>query len=281
MAEAIKIRKGESGRVTVTFPFNPTYVAKIKTVEGRRWHPEGKYWSFPPDNAVVKRIASLFEGEKLDIDPSLQTRDFEDLRRELVSRKYSQKTIKAYLHYNENFLKSVKKNPAEVTNEDIKKYLFYLAETKNYSASTINTAINALGFYYGGTLKRDFVYAIKRPKKDKKLPVVLSQEEVSKILSAVYNIKHRAILMLVYSAGLRVSEVAKLKVEDIDTQRKLIHIRGAKGRKDRYTILSDITATVLREYWKEYNPDVWLFSGSKHGEHIGTRTVEKVFTNAC
>ncbi|MEW5759728.1 MAG: tyrosine-type recombinase/integrase, partial [Candidatus Thermoplasmatota archaeon] len=84
-------------------------------------------------------------------------------------------------------------------------------------------------------MKRDFVYEIKRPKKDKKLPVVLSKEEVSKILSSVDNLKHKTLLMLTYSAGLRVSEVVKLKNEDIDSQRSLIHIKGAKGRKDRYT----------------------------------------------
>ena len=94
------------------------------------------------------------------------------------------------------------------------------------------------------------MYEIKRPKKDKKLPVVLSQEEVSKILSSVENIKHKAILMLVYSSGLRVGEVVKLKPEDIDSNRKIIHIRGAKGRKDRYTMLSDKILETLREYWK-------------------------------
>jgi site-specific recombinase XerD len=97
-------------------------------------------------------------------------------------------------------------------------------------------------------LKRRFIYEIKRPKKDKKLPVVLSQGEVSQILSSINNIKHRAILMLIYSAGLRVSEVVNLKPEDIDAERGLIHIKGAKGRKDRYTILSDTTMETLGLY---------------------------------
>jgi site-specific recombinase XerD len=97
-------------------------------------------------------------------------------------------------------------------------------------------------------LKKKFVYEVKRPRKDKKLPVVLSQEEVAKILSSVDNVKHKAILMIVYSAGLRVGEVVKLKPEDIDNQRMLIHIRGAKGRKDRYTMLSETALEVLRQY---------------------------------
>jgi len=96
----------------------------------------------------------------------------------------------------------------------------------------LNIAINALKFYYGEMLKRNFVFEIRRPKKDRKLPVVLSREEVFRPLSSVANVKHRAILMLTYSAGLRVSEVVKLSIEDIDTQRQLIHIKDAKGRKE-------------------------------------------------
>ncbi len=124
-----------------------------------------------------------------------------------------------------------KKKPSEVSNADIKDYLYQLVNDKGVSTSTLNTAINALKFYYGEVLKRRFVYEIKRPKKDKKLPVVLSQEEVFQILSSVNNRKHKAILMLIYSAGLRVSEVVKLRPDDIDTQRKLIHIRSAKGKE--------------------------------------------------
>ncbi|CEG14019.1 Phage integrase family protein (fragment) [groundwater metagenome] len=209
-----------------------------------------------------------------------QSHDFEDLRRELVSRKYSPKTIKTYLYYNEDFLRFAKRNSTEVTNEDIKNYLFYLAEKKWESASSLNIAINALKFYYGDVLNRGFVYDIMRPKKDNKLPVVLSKEEVSKILSSVPNIKHRALLMLAYSAGLRVSEVVKLRVEDIDAQRKLIHIRSAKGRKDRYTLLSEVTLKTLHLYRDEFKPNEWLFPGAEKGRHISIRTAQAIFEHA-
>lgn len=116
------------------------------------------------------------------------------------------------------------------------------------------------------------MYEIKRPKKDKKLPAVLSGEEISALLSSIANIKHRALLMLTYSAGLRVSEVVRLRIEDVDAQRKLIHVRGAKERKDRYTILSDVVITILRRYLKEYKPDNWLFPGANPGRHITIRT---------
>jgi site-specific recombinase XerD len=243
--------------------------------------------SLPYSDNIFERILSTFEGDgvSVNIDPALQSQSkeaglFEDLKKELVSRKYSPKTVRAYLHYNENFLGHVKKKPLEVTNEDIRGYLFHLAE-KDRSASTLNIAINALKFYYGGILKRGFVYEIKRPKKDKKLPVVLSQEEVSRLLSSVPNLKHKVILMLMYSAGLRVSEVVRLKIEDVDFQRKLIHVKGAKGRKDRYTILSDAGSRVFQDYMREYGQSKWLFPGQDREKHITTRTVEKIFSHAC
>lgn len=104
---------------------------------------------------------------------------------------------------------------------------------------------------------------------------------MKRILNATSNIKHKAILMLMYSGGLRVGEVVKLKPGDIDPNRKLIHIRGSKGRKDRYTLLSNTVIDVLRKYWKRYRPQKWLFEGAKKGVHLSTRTADKIFRNAC
>ncbi|MDP3297069.1 MAG: site-specific integrase [Thermodesulfovibrionia bacterium] len=207
--------------------------------------------------------------------------DFQDLRRELLSRKYSYKTVKGYIYYNRDFLNFVNKKPSEINDSDIKDYLLYLAEKKQSATSTLNQAINALKFYYGTMLKRKFVYEVKRPRKDKKLPVVLSQDEVAKILNSVDNLKHKAILMLVYSAGLRVGEVVKLKSEDIDSKQMLIHIKGAKGRKDRYVMLSEIALEILRGYWREYKPSKYLFQGAKADRYISIRTVQKILEHAC
>ena len=229
--------------IKISFPYNPDYIAKIKTIEGYRWRPEEKCWSVP--YSEFETLLSVFDGENPVIDPAIH---LEELKKELASRRYSQRTIKGYLYHNREFLEFSKKSPYEVSNEDIRDYLYHLANDKEVSTSTLNTAINALKFYYGEVLKRRFVYEIKRPKKDKKLPVVLSQEGVFQILSSVNNIKHKAILMHIYSAGLRVSEAVKLKPEDIDTERKLIHIKGAKGRKDRYTILSDTAMDTIGLY---------------------------------
>jgi len=276
----IKILKDKLDNLVVSFSYNPQFVQKIKSIKGHRWHPEGKYWSFPNANGTLEKILEVFEGEKVYIDPALQTNEFPSphvgegegefggLPRELLSRKYSYKTVKAYIYFNRDFRNFTRKNALEITDNDMKEYLVYLSEKKEASTSTLNQAINALKFYYGNILKRKFVYEVKRPRKDKKLPVVLSKEEVVKILDSVDNIKHKAILMLVYSAGLRVGEVVKLKPEDIDSKRMLIYIKGSKGRKDRYTILSDTALQTLREYWQKDRPQKWLFPSQDKEKHI-------------
>ena len=248
----VNMIKEGSSRIKVTFPYNPTYVEKI---------------AFDPAFQTIK-------------EKPKQVANFEDLKRELTFRKYSPKTIKACIHYNKDFLQRSKKPPEQINNDDIKGYLFHLADERGVSVSALNSAINALKFYYGSVLKKKFIYDVKRPKKDKKLSIVLNKEEVSKILSSPSNIKHKAILMLIYSSGLRVGEVVKLGTEDIDSKRKLIHIKGAKGRKDRYTILSDVALETLKKYWKEYKPFKWLFPGPDKERHITIRTVQRIFENS-
>ena len=141
--------------------------------------------------------------------------------------------------------------------------------------------LSALKFYYGEILNQNIIYEIKGPRKGKKLPVILSKEEIYEILSLCSNIKHKAILMMVYSAGLRVSEGVKLKVEDIDPQRNAIHIKGAKRRKDRYVNLSITVLQYLRQYFIDYKPKKWLFPGIKPDNHISSRTVQAIFEQTC
>ncbi len=140
MIVEIKISEMVNGRIGVTFPYNSSYITKVKTIEGYRWHPDKKCWSFPSGDGNLERILSVFYGERIDIDPALQTgeRYFEDLRKELVARRYSPKTVKSYIHYNEEFLKFTKKRVNEVTNKDVKNYLVFLAEKKEASTSSLN-----------------------------------------------------------------------------------------------------------------------------------------------
>ena len=162
-----------------------------------------------------------------------------------------------------------------MTLEESAKYL------KMGKSTLLNVIINALKFYYGEVLEKNFIFEVKRPKKDKKLPVVLSKEKVKRILDVTTNIKHKAILMLMYSGGLRVGEIVRLKLENIDHERSLIHIKGSKGRKDRYTILSKRVLVVLRKYYNQYRPEKWLFEGAIPGKHISTRAVQAIFKHAC
>jgi site-specific recombinase XerD len=264
----VAVSKDFSDRIIVSFQYNPLHVQKVKSIEGYKWHPEQSEGT--SKQSQNERLVQI-----------LSAHDFEDLRRELVSRKYSYKTIKGYLYYNRDFINYVRKGPSEIKDEDIKDYLVYLSETKGSATSTLNQAINALKFYYGTILKKKFVYEVKRPRKDKKLPTVLSKEEVAKILSSVDNVKHKAILTLVYSAGLRVGEVVKLKTEDIDSKRMLIHIKGAKGRKDRYTLLSEKALEIVKQYWRKYRPEKWLFGGARDDRYLSIRSVQKIFEQAC
>ena len=274
---AVKIEAGRNNRVVIRVPYNRESTKKVKSISGRRWNPEGKYWEIPYSEDIMSKRQVLF-GENIVIDPYFY---LIPLQNELMIRKYSRKTIKSYIRYNRDFLLFVGKKPEEVKNEDIKKYLFYMIERKKVSTSTLNIIINALKFFYGEILNKRFIYEVKRPKKDRKLPVILAKDEVYKILNAPSNIKHRAILTLIYSAGLRVEEVVKLKPEDIDSERGLIHIKGGKGRKDRYTILSQTALKILRDYYSQYKPNKWLFEGAKPGSHITVKTVQSVFKQAC
>jgi integrase/recombinase XerD len=123
-------------------------------------------------------------------------------------------------------------------------------------------------------------YFIDRPNKEKTLPSVLSTEEVVEILKQTDNIKHKAILMTIYSAGLRISEAINLRIKDIDSDRMQIRVEQGKGRVDRYTLLSEKTVLILRQYFKQYRPSIWLFEGVKKGEQYSTRSIQSIFQSA-
>lgn len=151
MDETIKIAKTPDNRIKVTFPYNAESIARLKNIIGHQWHPDEEYWSFPNQPEILAKISAAFNSEKIKIDPDLrQDSDIlKDLNRELVSHKYSCKTIKSYLHYNRQLLNFLKKMPSQIIQEDVKDFIYYLAEKKGISVSSLNIAINALKFYYG------------------------------------------------------------------------------------------------------------------------------------
>lgn len=277
MQTKIRIWKSNKDSIIIMLTYNPEYISKIKTLDGYKWHPTGKYWNVPYTNTNFNQLQFLFDDEELVIDPKLF---LERLREELISRNYSQKTVRIYYQFNLDFLKYINKTPLEINNEDVTNYLYHLSDQKKVSSSTLNTVFSALKFYYGLLLNKKIFFDIKRPKRDQKLPVILSQDELKTIFSGISNFKHKVIIKLIYSAGLRAGEAVKLKLEDIDHHRKLIHIKSAKGRKDRYTILSENIMESLELYLKTYQPKTWLFPGRPEDNHLSTRSVEKIFERA-
>jgi len=151
---------------------------------------------------------------------------------------------------------------------------------KGCSETQVHTAVNAIKFYYEQVLGRDKeLYDLPRPKKAFTLPDILAEEEIVELIHAIPNIKHRSMIMIAYSAGLRVSEIVKLRITDIDSKRMMIHLRAAKGKKDRMVTLSKKILAVLREYFLLYKPRIYLFEGQNGGEY-SVRSVQKIVQDA-
>jgi site-specific recombinase XerD len=195
--------------------------------------------------------------------------------------RYSGNTNRIYIHFFKSLLDYFPDTPPEeISDDQINLYMSHLLMTKKVSASTQNQAINAIKFYYEKVKKGSRkVYALERPLKETKLPMVLSEEDVIAILRAVDNIKHKTMLWLIYAAGLRRSELINLRINDVDSKRMVVNIRGSKGKKDRITLLSEKVLVLLRAYFREYRPKVWLFEGSQGNPYSAT-SLQKVFALA-
>lgn len=194
---------------------------------------------------------------------------------------YSQNTIQSYVECLIGLSKFYKTSPDLLSHQQIRDYLHYCIVEKKLSTSWVNQCVSALKILFVQVLKKDWdAIAIPRIKREKKLPVVLAKEEVKAILNEVRNIKHKTILTLIYSAGLRVGEAINLKVCDIDSKRMQIRVRQAKGSKDRYVILSAVLLDLLRTYYNLYKPKDYLFP-SQMSQQISNRTVQSVFKQAC
>jgi site-specific recombinase XerD len=201
----------------------------------------------------------------------LRQRMIDDMR----IRNLADNTQSAYLQQVIAYAEHFHRSPDKLGLEAIRAYQLYLTQTRRLSPSSVSVVTGALRFLYKVTLKRDWaIDEIPMPKRPFKLPVILSREEVMHFLDSIDSIKHRAILMTAYAAGLRVSEAIHLKVTDIDSQRMMLRVDQGKGRKDRYIMLSPHLLEVLRDYWKTLRPKLWLFPGDLIGQPITRSAVE-------
>lgn len=272
-------------RFMIKFDYSPERIAKIKTICGYKWDTADKVWLVPQNEENLEALKKLFKNERIDIkfqhNPE-NDKVINALDEQLKLKGYSFKTRKLYKGHINRFVSFINKSISTIEAQEIRKYILFLLDEGQVSHTYANQAISALKFLFNDILqKNSMIESLPRLKKEKKLPEVLSFQEVTRILEALKNEKHRTILFLIYSAGLRVGEVVKLTAQDIDSQRMLIHVVQGKGRKDRYTVLSEIALEQLRKYYKLYKPEKWLFPGQNPKEYLTVRTVERIFENAC
>lgn len=303
----LRLEEENAYRIKAFVPyFRKDWIKQIKTIPGRAWNNDQKYWSIPNVKDSFRRIWSMIGKENIQLNFSIHKNIPEkyqvnrqskpstprsktklppksnnrildasqeiyltELEAQLRLQRYRWSTIKSYKSNFKNFLLYFsKRDPKEIQKEEIRKYFLHLINHKEISESMQNTIINAIKAYYEIVLKDEKMYFYDlRPRRAKKLPNVLTEEEVVRLLQAVDNLKHRCILMLIYSSGLRISEVINLQLIDIKRDRNCIFIRDAKGKKDRYTLLSQKALQSLEKYYREYVPEYWLFEGQYGGQY--------------
>ena len=195
---------------------------------------------------------------------------------EMKIRNFSPRTIKSYSYYITEILKYTRKSARDINSQDLKDYLEYLVD-QNKSGSTLNIAYSALKLYFEKILHRRFFVFLPRAKTEKKLPVVFNKSEIKKILDGIINKKHKLIISLIYSAGLRVSEIVKINVGDLDFENNILFIRQSKGKKDRITIFAEKLGKELKKYVKNGNINGILFKNNQN-KPLTTRTIQKIFS---
>ncbi|MFT4857871.1 MAG: integrase/recombinase XerD [Planctomycetota bacterium] len=269
-----------SGRIKLLFGYLTELIKHIKTIPYHHWDSKNKWWTIPYseqfEEEIKRKVEELgltysYEQEgKNEGVPKASPLSFSNYKKcpaeyvnKLEERRYSQSTIRSYVPLFEEFINHFQDSEIDSLGEkEIMDFSRFLVNERKVSSSHQNQAINAIKFYYekvkGGERK---YYHVDRPIREKKLPEVCSEEEVSAILKATKNLKHRAILMTIYSADLRISELVNLRIKDIDSQRMQIRVEQGKGKKDRYTLLSQKTLEILRHYIKQEHPIEYLFEG--------------------
>lgn len=209
-----------------------------------------------------------------------------ELRLRLINRlkvrNYSNKTIESYVHAMACLAQYYRRTPDRITSEEIQAYLLYLMEERKLAWSSVNVAFSAFRFFYIHILGREKTYFTIGPRKTPRVvPTLLSKDELERLFNCANTLKRRVLLMTTYAAGLRVGEVVRLKLYHIESNRMMIRVEQSKGRKDRYTLLSKRVLHELREYYKSYRPEKWLFPGKRDTDkHLSVDAAQRAFYDA-
>ncbi len=290
----------ESKFIGLKYYPNPTVDAIVGSLNNVKWSDTYSMNYIPNNKENLDTVFKLFKGvawinsghffnnkpihiggDSVNMDSFRQrivTDDYrtcpEDFFRKLEIKKYSLSTAKTYISFFEKFINYYRgKSLSSIDENDIRNYLQELVK-EGRSHSYLNQAVNSVKFYYEVVMGMpNRFYSIERPRPEHKLPKVISPEEVADLIKHTQNLKHRCIISLLYSAGLRRGELLNLKIDDIDGKRMLIYVNAAKGKRDRVTILSKHVLILLREYFKEYRPKKYLFEGIEGHLYSGTSVV--------
>lgn len=278
--QAKLVKHSGERRIAVFFDKDAQLIRRIKQLEGSKWSQTKKYWHLP-DNQENRDRFKIITAEKKEPNPFILL-EISKFSYWLKSKRYSENTVKTYTEALKSFLVFFEiKSPLEITNDDVVLYNNDYILKNKLSASYQNQIVNAIKLYFrtiqNKTLDIDQVH---RPKNAKTLPNVLSKDEVKLILDAHHNLKHRMMLSLIYSCGLRCGELLALKPINIDSKRNIVLIKNAKGKKDRIVPLSLKILEMLREYYKLYKPQLFLFEGQVKGQAYDSRSLQQVLKQA-
>lgn len=275
----------EKDVIFICFDYDRSLNERVKNMVGAKWSNSKKAW-YVLDTPLYRRkfklpLKAIGKEVLSQIHPINQTALLRFIET-LQLKGYSQNTITTYRNELAQLLYILKeKNVDDLDSEKLRSYFLYCINELKLSENTIHSRLNAVKFYFEQVLKRERLFVeIPRPKKPFTLPNVLAISQVEKLFSTLNNLKHMTMLFLAYSAGLRISEVVNLRIKDIHSERMLINIKGAKGKKDRTVSLSEGILELLKKYYLSYKPKYWLFEGQNKEEQYSTRSLQQIFHRA-
>lgn len=274
------IKHNGTDRIAVYFEKNTELIARIKTFEDARWSASRRCWHVP-DTDENRLHFKIELAQNLTPNEEAIT-SIDNFRKYLLSKRYSPNTITVYCDALRSFLTFYRnKSVKDITNEDVILYNNDYILKNKFSVSYQNQIVNAIKLFFRTVYEKSIqVEKIHRPKREKKLPNVLSKEEVKAILDAHSNIKHKMMLSMIYSCGLRCGELLALQPVHIDSKRNIVLLKNSKGKKDRIAPLSPKILEMLREYYRLYKPTTYLFEGQTEGTPYSDKSLQQVLKQA-